>query len=243
MAITKLREIWEVVYERFPRDEWIHVQSIYELIQSSIQLTPDDFLPSAPNSSEPKWMRNVRNVLQQRKNTGYIAWDKNGKYMIPTKEINISDDSITTPSKIQYKISEEKFRKIMESREAIGQAGENWVVNYERRYLRENGKNELAEQIMRISEANIGAGYDVLSFKIDNTEKYIEVKTTALSRMEFFISANELEVAKQLNGKYWIYLVSEIFGEPRLTTIQDPTKEIGKKLILTPVNYQVQINH
>jgi len=242
MTITKLHQIWDVLNERFPRDEWIHLQSIYEMIQSSIQLRPDDFLPSAPNSSEPKWMRNVRNVLQQRKNTGSIAWDKNGKYMIPTTEINISDDSITTPSRIQYEISEERFKKIKESREAIGQAGENWVINHERSYLTTKGRIDLAIQITRISETNIAAGYDILSFELDSSKKFIEVKATALSKTEFFISANELEIAKQLNGNYWIYLISEIYGEPKLFTIQDPTKEIGKKLILTPVNFQVQLN-
>jgi hypothetical protein len=241
MTITKLHEIWDVLNGSFPRDEWIHLQSIYEMIQTNIQLRPDDFLPSAPNSSEPKWMRNVRNVLQQRKNTGYIGWDKNGKYMIPTMEINISDDSITAKSNIQYKISEERFKKIKESREAIGQAGEKWVMDYERSYLTTIGKFDLAKRITRISETNIAAGYDVLSFELDNSEKFIEVKTTALSKAEFFISANELGIAKQLNGNYWIYLVSEIYGEPKLITIQDPTKEIGKKLILTPINYQVQM--
>lgn len=242
MAITKLHEIWDFLDERFPRDEWIQLQSIYEIIQNNIQLKPDDFLPSAPNSTEPKWMRNVRNVLQQRKSIGDIAWDKNGKYMIPTKEIIFSDDSITTPSRVQYKISEERFRKIKENREAIGQAGENWVIDHERNYLISNGKNDLAEQITRVSETNVGAGYDVLSFETDNSEKFIEVKATALSKMEFFISSNELEIAKQLNGRYWIYLVSEIYGEPKLFTFQDPTSEIGKKLILTPINFQVRVN-
>jgi hypothetical protein len=241
MAITHLQEIWIVINEKLPRDEWILLQSIYEIIQKNTQLKPDDFLPSAPNSSEPKWMRNVRNVLQQRKNNGHIAWDKNGKYMIPTKEINISDDSITTPSRAHYRISEERFRKIQESREAIGQAGENWVINYERNYLTIKGKSQLAERISRISETNVTAGYDVLSFELDNSEKFIEVKTTALSKANFFISANELEIAQQLNGSYWIYFVSEIYGEPKLFTIQDPTREIGKKLVLTPINFQVQI--
>ena len=241
MAITHLQDIWTVINEKLPRDEWIHLQSIYDMIESNIQLRPDDFLPAAPNSSRPKWMRNVRNVLQQRKNNGYIAWDKNGKYMIPTMEITISDDSITTPSRIRYKISEERFRKIQESREAIGQAGEDWVINYERNYLTLKGRSELAERIARVSEINITAGYDVLSFELDSSEKFIEVKTTALSKAEFFISANELEVARKLNGNYWIYLVSEIYGEPKLFTIQDPTKEIGKKLILTPISFQVQI--
>lgn len=242
MAITKLHEIWVVLDENLPRDEWVHLQRIYEIIQNNIQLKPDDFRPSAPNSVEPKWMRNIRNVLQQRKSIGDIAWDKNGKYMIPTAEINISDDSITTRSRIQYRISEERFRKIQETREAIGQAGENWVINYERNYLTVKGKSEFAEKVTRVSEINVAAGYDVLSFELDNSEKFIEVKTTALSKTEFFISAHELDIARRLNGNYWIYLVSEIYGEPKLFVIHDPAKEIGKKLILTPISFQVHVN-
>jgi hypothetical protein len=54
MAITHLQEIWLVINEKLPRDELILPQAIYELIQRNIDLRPDDFLPSAPNSGEPK---------------------------------------------------------------------------------------------------------------------------------------------------------------------------------------------
>lgn len=87
MAITKLHEIWDVIDYELPRDEWIPLQNIYTLVELRLHLKPDDFLPSAPQSEEPKWMRNVRNVLQRRKTNGDIAWDKNGKYMIPSSDI------------------------------------------------------------------------------------------------------------------------------------------------------------
>ena len=54
MAITHLQEIWLVINEKLPRDEWILLQGVYELIQRNIELRPEDSLPSAPNSSEPK---------------------------------------------------------------------------------------------------------------------------------------------------------------------------------------------
>ena len=76
MAITTLNEIWEIINSELARDEWISLQNIYSLIEANIRLKDDDFLPSAPNISEPKWMRNVRNVLQNRKGTGDIAWDR-----------------------------------------------------------------------------------------------------------------------------------------------------------------------
>ena len=89
MAITKLQEIWDVLENDLPRDNWIDLQSIYKIIEAKTHLKDDDFLPSAPKSQEPKWMRNVRNVLQHRKTNGDIAWDKNGSYMIPTIGITV----------------------------------------------------------------------------------------------------------------------------------------------------------
>ena len=241
MAITKLQDIWDVLANELPRDDWVDLQSIYRIVENKIQLKEDDFLPSAPTSQEPKWMRNVRNVLQHRKNNGDIAWDKNGSYMIPTVGITVANDGISIPTKLQYRISEEGFKRIRESREAIGLAGENWVTEYEKVLLFKNMRPDLANKVARVSETNIGAGYDILSFETNENQKYIEVKTTVLSKTEFFISSNELDVAKKLNGNYWIYFVSEIYGNPQLTLIKDPINEIGSKLKLTPVGYQVEI--
>lgn len=243
MAITKLHEFWEIIENQFPRDEWVPLQNIYSLVESNIRLKADDFLPSAPKNDEPKWMRNVRNVLQHRKITGDIAWDKNGRYMIPSSEITVADDSVTIyqQSKPKHSISEERFRAIQKTREQIGLAGENWVVDYERRELNQSGHKVLAEKVHRISAINLSAGYDVLSYEIIGDEKYIEVKTTALSRSEFFLSAHELDIAKEFKNRYWIYFVSEIYGDPRLIKIHDPADKIGNQLTLTPTNFRVQI--
>lgn len=109
MAITKLYEMWELINSKLPRDEWVALPKIYSLVEKNLQLTNDDFLPSAPNTDEPKWMRNVRNVLQRRKTNGEIAWDKNGKYMIPSSNVLVSDDSIVVYKQNQpsHAISEE----------------------------------------------------------------------------------------------------------------------------------------
>jgi hypothetical protein len=243
MAITKLHEIWDVIDSELPRDEWIPLQNIYALIKLKIQLKPDDFLSSAPTSDEPKWMRNVRNVLQSRKTRGDIAWDKNGKYMIPSSDLLVSDDSVVIyeQSKPKRSISEERFRAIQKTREQIGLAGENWVVDYEKKILGDKGYNDLAARVIRISQTNTLAGYDVLSFECNNNEKFIEVKTTALSKVEFFLSSNELEVAKKFKNKYWIYFLSEIYGIPKLVKIQNPSVGVGKTFLLTATNYRVQL--
>jgi hypothetical protein len=243
MAITKLHEIWKVIDSEFPRDEWVSLQNIYSLVEANVQLKQDDFLPSAPKSDEPKWMRNVRNVLQNRKTKGDVAWDKNGKYMIPSSDIVISDDSIVVyqQSKPKHLISEERFRAIQKTRELIGLAGENWVVDYEKDNLSNSGYGELADKVERRSLTNISAGFDVLSYEFNGDKKFIEVKTTALSKLEFFLSSNELDVAKEFKGRYWIYFLSEIYGIPKLVKINNPAIEVGKTLLLTPTNYRAQL--
>ena len=243
MPITKLQEIWDVIDCELPRDEWIPLHNIYILVETKLRLKPDDFLPSAPLSEEPKWMRNVRNVLQRRKTNGDIAWDKNGKYMIPSSDIVVSDDSVIVyqQSKPKFSISEERFKAIQKSREQIGLAGENWVVDYEKHDLKNNGYVELANRVERISQINISAGYDVLSFETSGNEKFIEVKTTALSKTEFFLSSNELEIAKDFKRRYWIYFLSEVYGFPKLIKIHNPSAQIGKSLSLTPTNFRVQL--
>ena len=244
MAITTLNEIWEIITAELTRDEWIPLQDIYSLIEANVNLKTDDFLPSAPTISEPKWMRNVRNVLQHRKSTGDIAWDRDGKYMIPSSEISISDDSIVIyeQSKPKHTISEDRFKAIQKTREQIGLAGENWVIEYEKQELSNLGFTKSAANVKRIAEVNVAAGYDVLSYENEKREKYIEVKTTALSRMEFFLSSNELDVARELKNQYWIYFVSEIFGNPNLLKIHDPANQIGSLLVLSPTTYKVEIS-
>jgi hypothetical protein len=243
MAITKLHEMWQLINSKLPRDEWIALPKIYSLVEENLQLSPDDFSPSAPNTDEPKWMRNVRNVLQRRKTNGEIAWDKNGKYMIPSSSILVSDDSIVVykQNEPSHAISEERFRTIQKTREQIGLAGETWVVDYEVNELESNGLYELSKEVKRISVTNIAAGYDVLSYELVGAEKYIEVKTTALSKTEFFLSANELEVAKEYRNRYWIYFVSEIFGIPKLHKIHNPANEVGRSLHSTPISFKVQL--
>ena len=163
--------------------------------------------------------------------------------MIPSSEIVVSDDSIIIyqQSKPKHTISEERFRAIQKTREQIGLAGENWVVDYEKGSLKNSGYVDLADKVERISQTNISAGFDVLSFEFSGNEKFIEVKTTALSKLEFFLSSNELDIAREYKQRYWIYFLSEIYGSPQFTNIHNPSVEVGKLLSLTPVNFRVQL--
>ncbi|MBN2267779.1 MAG: hypothetical protein JW725_05595 [Candidatus Babeliaceae bacterium] len=65
-----------------PRNQWIELQGIYDLVSAGVSLDKEDYQPQSPSSQIPKWMRNVRNVLQYRKKTGEIEWDRAGKYRL-----------------------------------------------------------------------------------------------------------------------------------------------------------------
>lgn len=69
-----------------PRDQWVPLAEIYELIERSGRLLPADWDSDAPNSSGIRWQRNVRNVLQKLKSPigggGVFEWDGNGRYRL-----------------------------------------------------------------------------------------------------------------------------------------------------------------
>src|SRR5690606_624484 len=56
--------------------------TIYEVIERYATLDAEDLQPDAPGSNSPRWKRNVRNVLQQRKEQGDILWDGHGHYRL-----------------------------------------------------------------------------------------------------------------------------------------------------------------
>jgi hypothetical protein len=61
-----------------------------------------------------------------------------------------------------------------------GTQGEKLVDDYERAWLRQHGRYDLASRVQWTARDNgDGLGYDILSFDLDGQERYIEVKTTA----------------------------------------------------------------
>jgi hypothetical protein len=65
--MTHLWEIWEVMKKHMSRGKSYTLKEIYDLVEGHCDLKIADFDPQAPGSSIPKWKRNVRNVLQKKK--------------------------------------------------------------------------------------------------------------------------------------------------------------------------------
>lgn len=107
---------------------------------------------------------------------------------------------------------------------SLGRAGEEFVVDVERRRLTGADRSDLARRVRWIAaEEGDGAGYDVLSFDAAGQERLLEVKTTNGSdRTPFFLSRNERAVAIERPSEWRIYRVHLFSTEPRIFTIAPP---------------------
>jgi len=91
----------------------------------------------------------------------------------------------------------------------LGDFGELWVLEYEKKILRDSGKTELLEKVQHVAKTKgDGAGYDILSFDIDGNPKQIEVKTTrSKCNTLMYISKNELECSRMNPDHYYLYRI------------------------------------
>jgi len=80
---------------------------------------------------------------------------------------------------------------------SLGRAGEEFVLEIEKRKLEKSQRPDLLKKIRWVSQdEGDGAGYDILSFEPDGRERLIEVKTTnGAARTPFFLSENECQRA------------------------------------------------
>lgn len=100
----------------------------------------------------------------------------------------------------------EQLKLRLEANSIAGEKAEEFVLDYERRRI---CNSVLQKQIKQISEVDVSAGYDILSYESDVStcyDRFIEVKAIS-QNLSFFWSKNELEVAKLQGEKYFLYLV------------------------------------
>ena len=99
-----------------------------------------------------------------------------------------------------------ELKSQIEINEEYGVEAELAAMEFETKMLENMGVNKSPE---RISEYHTSAGYDIVSYMcMDslNPDKFIEVKSCSDNRWIFYISKNELEVAKSKQDNYFLYL-------------------------------------
>lgn len=121
----------------------------------------------------------------------------------PPKTIGVSEVIPAykrNPIKTNYLEKEQTNRK-------LGISGEELVLSFERWNLIQLGKENLATQLRWVSEEEgDGVGFDILSKNLNGSDKYIEVKTTKLSKeTPFYFTRNELLFSSEHSGNYHLY--------------------------------------
>lgn len=109
------------------------------------------------------------------------------------------------PIKVNYLEREQNNQK-------LGIIGEEIVLEYEKWYLIRIGKEKLAYQVEWTSkEKGDGTGFDILSKYSNGKDKYIEVKSTKLSKeTPFFYTRKELQFSIDHSNDFHLYRVFNI---------------------------------
>jgi len=122
--------------------------------------------------------------------------------------------------KVEYipKLSKVNYIEKEQSNALLGERGEALVLEYEKWSLIKAGKHALADKVEWISrDYGDGAGFDILSRKLDGTDKYIEVKTTKLGKYTpIYLTRNELTFSNNNAANYHLYRVFEFQKAPKM---------------------------
>jgi hypothetical protein len=110
----------------------------------------------------------------------------------------------------------------------LGEQGERFVLELERRRLRDAGRKDLADNIEWVADTQgDGAGYDIRSFDKDGSEVFIEVKTTkGPLGAAFYVTANELLCSNRRGSAYRLYRVFQFGATPRLYRLTGPLASV-----------------
>lgn len=117
--------------------------------------------------------------------------------------------------------------------QSLGEAGEQFVINFERARLIRAGRESLADRIEQIS-VTVGpsAGFDIRSFEENGTDRFIETKTTKYGKnTPFFVTPNELQFSRENAPRYYLYRLFKFRDSPRLFALSGHVED---RCILEP---------
>jgi len=103
-------------------------------------------------------------------------------------------------------ITLEQLKKKLEANMQAGEKAEQYILEFEKKRI---FKSSLIDKIKIISDIDVCAGYDIVSFDSPASiayDRFIEVKAVSRSNA-FYWPANELSIAKLKGTQYYLYLV------------------------------------
>jgi hypothetical protein len=145
--------------------------------------------------------------------------------VLPEKNL-VSEPEIAyerKPIKINYLEREQSNR-------SLGQSGEQLIVDYEKWRLIQSGKESWVDKIEWVAKFDDGAGFDILSKNPNGTDRYIEVKTTKLTKeTPIFFTKNEYEFSINKSEDYHLYRLFNFSITPKLFIVNGSFDQFCKK--------------
>jgi hypothetical protein len=129
---------------------------------------------------------------------------------LPTGSSIPNDEPSFRPMKVNYLEREQNNRQ-------LGEGGENLVIEYEKWRLKIEGRPDLSQQIHWVSkDQGDGAGFDILSKNVNGSDRFIEVKTTKLSKeTPIYLTKTELLFATLNADNFFLYRVFNFDSKPQ----------------------------
>ena len=124
---------------------------------------------------------------------------------------------------------------------ALGRAGEQLIVDFERARLTAIDRPDLARNVRWVSvEDGDGAGYDIHSFDAAGHDRLIEVKTTRAGRTTpFFLTRNERSLADERPDAFRLFRVYEFSEASKLFRLRPPLEHA---VLLEPETYRASFS-
>ncbi len=121
---------------------------------------------------------------------------------------------------------------------ALGLAGELAVMDLERRRLSARGRPDLSRRVRHVSvEDGDGLGHDVLSYDLDGSERFLEVKTTRYSPQQpFLVSQNEVDFSVETGDRFTLIRLFRF--ERDAVGYYELRGSLHKTALLRPTTYQ-----
>lgn len=204
----------------------------------SFEITTNKFL--FHNESLPLDYATIRNVL--------VSQEFFDVFRSPAKTafyVNANYERIVSSFCLKHKekMTLIQLQKKLEENAVAGIKAEKFVLDYEKRRLGE----ECFTRVKLISDIDVSAGYDIISFNSKSStdyDRFIEVKAVS-SGDSFYWSSNEYNTAKLKGEQYFLYLVSlsQIENEGYSPTIvQNPAHIImeASDWLVEPESYHIR---
>ncbi len=140
---------------------------------------------------------------------------------------------ISAASKLVSKngMSESELETHLAETRLYGAVAEEFVLAWEIKRLKDLGMVKEADFVRRVGNLDVTLGYDIESFTLrgGTPDRFIEVKCTKTPFLKFYWSRNEVEQARRLGDKYFIYFVwlnSEGKPEGNPEIIENPSRTV-----------------